>query len=232
MAYVTLDEIVRSLLSQEGKSTPHDYAMYLDMANRGMKELSFDILGDTKVALLLVSSTLKIDLPADFVDYVTVGIIGTDTLVHSLGAESKIPVTGGIPDEADSELTFGTMGVQFGLGGGQNKNGYYKPQIDYSEWQMILTSVNPGTYIYLEYISDGVSGTGDTVIHPYAEEALRAYIYWKACQRRRNVIQAEKEAARRDYYNEKRLARARLASFTKEELLQQIRKGFKQAPKL
>jgi hypothetical protein len=38
--------------------------------------------------------------------------------------------------------------------------------------------------------------------------------------------------ARKDYFNEKRLARARLSSFTKEEALQQIRKGFKQSPKL
>ena len=42
---------------------------------------------------------------------------------------------------------------------------------------------------------------------------------------------AEKSRARQEYYNEKRLANARLKSFTKEEALKTIRKNFKQSPK-
>jgi hypothetical protein len=41
----------------------------------------------------------------------------------------------------------------------------------------------------------------------------------------------EKARARQEYYNEKRLANARLKSFTKEEALKTIRKNFKQSPK-
>ena len=83
----------------------------------------------------------------------------------------------------------------------------------------------------MEYITDGRQQGGNNIIHPYCEEALTAYVYWKAIQRRRGIPQVEKEVARRDWYNEKRLAKARMSSFTKEEALQQIRKGFKQSPK-
>jgi hypothetical protein len=41
----------------------------------------------------------------------------------------------------------------------------------------------------------------------------------------------EKMRARQEYYNERRLANARLKSFTKEEALKTIRKNFKQSPK-
>ncbi len=42
---------------------------------------------------------------------------------------------------------------------------------------------------------------------------------------------AEKMRAKQEYYNEKRLANARMKSFTKEEALKTIRKNFKQSPK-
>ena len=41
----------------------------------------------------------------------------------------------------------------------------------------------------------------------------------------------EKMRARTEYYNERRIANARLKSFTKEEALKTIRKNFTQAPK-
>ena len=59
-----------------------------------------------------------------------------------------------------------------------------------------------------------------------------SFIHWKTIQRKRGINQGEKEAARRDWYNEKRLAIARLSKFTKEEALQTTRKAFKQSPKL
>jgi hypothetical protein len=235
---VTLDEIVRSLLSQEGKNTTHDYLRYLNIAQKGLKELTFDILGTSKIDLLEVNSALRVDLPSDFIDYTFVGLVGDDGRLVPLGFRDNIPRVGTgntlqpVSDETlyDDENIIGMGGI-FGHGGGQNSYGYYAPQIDTANDQMVFTSIAAGKYIYLEYIGDGSVTTGHSVIHPYAEEALTAYIYWKSIQRRR-MAQSEKQAARQDYYNEKRLARARLKAFTKEEALNVIRKGFKQAPKV
>ena len=98
---------------------------------------------------------------------------------------------------------------------------------------MIFAAKAVGEVIYLEYISDGrVDTTNETVVPEYAEEALNAYVYWRGIQKVRGVPQNEKYQARKDWFNEKRLAVARACSFTKEEALQSMRKGFKQAPKI
>jgi len=237
---VTLDRIVRDLLSQEGMNTTHNYLRYLRIANKGLKELTFDILGDTKVDLLEVSAALRIDLPTDYIDYTYVGIVGSDGYLHTLGSKRNIPGVGTTNVTAQDNIAYPYLdglygsGAIFGNGGGQNSNGYYSPQIDRtaSPEQMILTSIAAGKFVYLEYISDGRATDDLTKIHPYAEEALTAYIYWKSIQRKRRVPNIEKSDARMDYYNEKRLARSRLVAFTKEEALQTVRKGFKQAPKV
>jgi len=77
----------------------------------------------------------------------------------------------------------------------------------------------------------GVLGSGPRV-HKFCEEALRCYIYYKYIQRKRGVPANEKQMAKRAYYNEKRLARARMMNFNKEAAMQTSRKAFKQSPKI
>jgi hypothetical protein len=65
----------------------------------------------------------------------------------------------------------------------------------------------------------------------YAEEALRAYIYYRMVERKSSVPANEKARARQEYYNERRIANARMKSFSKDELMRTIRKNYKQSPK-
>ena len=69
-------------------------------------------------------------------------------------------------------------------------------------------------------------------IHKFCEEALRSYIYYKYIQRKRGIPANEKQMAKRSYFNEKRLARARMMNFNKETAMQISRKAFKQSPKI
>jgi hypothetical protein len=80
-------------------------------------------------------------------------------------------------------------------------------------------------------IQQGIAGRGPRV-HKLCEEALRCYIYYKYIQRKRGVPANEKQMAKRAYYNEKRLARARMMNFNKEAAMQISRKAFKQSPKI
>ena len=82
----------------------------------------------------------------------------------------------------------------------------------------------------IEYVADEARST-DPEVHVYAEEALRAYMYYKIIERKSSVPANEKARARAEYYNERRKANARLSNFTKEEALKTIRKNFMQAPK-
>ena len=120
-----------------------------------------------------------------------------------------------------------SLGRLYGFGGGQQE-GDYRINLDQNRIEL---EVNSGvTEVVLEYIADEARST-DPVVHVYAEEALRAYIYYKLCERKSTVPANEKARARAEYYNERRKAKARLSNFTKEEALRTIRKNYKQAPK-
>jgi hypothetical protein len=121
----------------------------------------------------------------------------------------------------------GGIGRMYGLGGGHLR-GEYRINLDQNR---IEISTDSGTSeVVLEYIADEAR-SGNPVIHVYAEEALRCYIYYKLCERKASVPANEKARARAEYYNERRKAKARLSNFSKEEALKTIRQNFKMSPK-
>lgn len=239
---ITLDEVIKSLLIQQGEYTEHKYMQYLDIAIRGLKELSFDILQEIKVEKLSINDNMTVDLPIDYVNYVRIGVCSNGR-VSVLGFDDNLCLTYCIDTCGnDTKHTGGSgtawtgnyrngesTGGAYGVGGGNNKNGYYR--IDREKNQIALSSEVKADEIMLEYIGDGSNINGDMSVNALAEEALRAYIHWKAIQRKRHAPMHEKEAARRDYYNEKRLARARIVNFTPDQARQITRRGTKQSPR-
>ena len=127
----------------------------------------------------------------------------------------------------ENYLFQGGIGRLYGLGGG-HLAGEYRVNLDQNRIEIDADSDT--TEVVLEYIADEARST-NPVIHVYAEEALRSYIYYKLCERKSTVPANEKARARREYYNDRRLAKARLGNFSKEEALKTIRKNFMQAPK-
>jgi len=151
--------------------------------------------------------------------------------------DSKTPTTGttGEVDVVDGFDSYifrnyiyeNSLGRLYGFGGGQME-GDYRINLDQNRIEL---EVNSGvSEVVLEYVADEARST-NPVIHVYAEEALRSYIYYKLCERKSNVPANEKARARAEYYNERRKAKARLSNFTKEEAFRTIRKNYKQAPK-
>ena len=120
-----------------------------------------------------------------------------------------------------------TLGALYGLGGGVGV-GEYRLNLDQLRIE-VATNSNT-TEVIIEYISDEARST-NPLIHVYAEEALRSYVYYKVCARKRNVPASEKARSRAEYYNERRKARARMNSNSKDDILGVVRKNFKQAPK-
>ena len=121
----------------------------------------------------------------------------------------------------------GTLGRLYGIGGGQ-KHGQYRINLD----QNRIEIDTDGSYsdVVMEYVADEARST-NPVIHVYAEEALRAYIHYKLCERKSTVPANEKARARSEYYNERRKANRRLSNFSKDEAMRITRKNFKLAPK-
>lgn len=121
-----------------------------------------------------------------------------------------------------------TNGRLYGIGGGHRIGGY---RMNLDQNRIEIETGSGYSEIVIEYVADEARSSNPSV-HVYAEEALRAYIYYKLIERKSVVPMAEKQRARGEYYNERRLAKGRLSAFTKEEALQTIRKNFKQSPKV
>jgi hypothetical protein len=119
------------------------------------------------------------------------------------------------------------FGGLYGIGGG-HMYGEFRVNLDQNRIE--IGANEDISEIVLEYVADEARSQNPRV-HVYAEEALRAYMYYKIVERKSSVPANEKARARQEYYNEKRLANARMKSFTKDELLRTIRKNFKQSPK-
>ncbi len=120
-----------------------------------------------------------------------------------------------------------TLGGLYGIGGGHGIGEY---RINLDQNRLELDTSSDISQVVIEYIADEARSS-NPLIHVYAEEALRAYIYYKLCERKSTVPANEKMRARSEYYNERRKAKARLGNFNRDEALRTIRKNFKQAPK-
>ena len=127
----------------------------------------------------------------------------------------------------ENYLYQGGMGRVYGAGGAHMRGQY---RINYDEARIELDTENSISEVVMEDVSDEARST-NPIVHVYAEEALRSYIYYKLVERKSNVPLAEKSRARQEYYNERRKAKARMSNFSKAEALSTIRKNFKIAPK-
>jgi hypothetical protein len=130
-------------------------------------------------------------------------------------------------NQSENFMYEGGIGRIYGMGGGHHR-GEYRINLDQNRIEVKKGSdINE---VVLEYVADEAR-SGNPTVHVYAEEALRAYIYYKLIEKKATVPAGEKARARAEYYNERRLANARLSNFTKENALKTIRKNFTQAPK-
>jgi hypothetical protein len=232
-----------------------------NFALRGVRELGFDMLKRIKSLKMPIDKTLSVvDLPDDFVDLTKIGIIGADGLVYVIGENKNINISQkykldalGNPIDSDSDGVYdrvdakdvptqpnhqdnyvfrnylydNTEGRVYGIGGGQYGGEY---RINYDQNRIEIGSGIDASEIVIEYIADEARSSNPS-IHIYAESALRAFIYYKLIERKSIVPANEKMRARAEYYNERRLANARIKAFSKEEALKTIRKNYKQSPK-
>ena len=140
--------------------------------------------------------------------------------------------TESLSDSFDSYIfrnfVYGTSnGRLYGIGGGDRLGQY---RLNLSQNRIEIETGSNHSQVVIEYVADEARSSNPT-IHAYVEEALRAYIYYRLIERKSNVPGGEKQRARAEYYNERRIAKARLSNFTKQEALQITRKNFRQSPK-
>jgi len=101
-----------------------------------------------------------------------------------------------------------------------------KFQINQSSGLIQFGSNAEGKSIVLEYISDGLYTENESnpdkgiKIHKFAESALLDYIYYQLIKNRRNVPSNEKYRAKKEFFNNRRIAKRRINSLKISDVLQ------------
>ena len=242
--YITVDKVVNdytmSIDEDDYGSNASDY-MLRQYALRGIREFGFDMTHNVKTVMLDVNQDLgTVDLPCDYVDMVKLGQLGNDGLIYVFAENKNMNILPDQPADAIPDYLLGfdsyvfrnfiyesTVGRLYGLGGGQGAGEY---RINYPENRIEISLLSDTTQVVLEYISDEAK-SDNPVVPVYAEQALRAYVYSHVIERKSSVPLGEKQRARAEYYNERRLANARLKSFNKFDALSTSRRNFKLSPK-
>jgi len=255
-SYLALDEIVKSYLLRRGDNTTHNYARFLAYGIDGLKELRYDVGGASSiktVELDINPNTNTVILPHDFVNYTKIGTcengnfvtLGLNeqicTITHFDDCGNPIPLSGGNLGGLDTNFdvngftdgyffyNYGNYGRVYGHGGGYNRKGYYK--FDLQNNRILFNSEIRASSIILEYVSNGYEPGIQTLVHPFFNEPLIAWIRWKDIQYKPSVGQGEKESAKREYALARRQLQLRNTSFTLDEFIQASRRNYKRTIK-
>lgn len=252
---VTLDSIVREALMDIHAGLER-YEQFLGWGLRGYKKFRMDISQEVKTVELDLTDWKAIEWPADYTDWVMIGVrvngmVRVFTNDESIALHFDDADTDGFPDVQPVTDTFTLdptdpftpqqlyfwglsdwgedSGQLYGLTVKGNGTGYYKVNTERQEIQFSPT-LAVGTKIYLEYISDGYDPTKKTMVHTYAEDAIRLYIHWQRMKYSKSYGLGEVREAKEDYYVELKRTATRLNPITVSDVLECARDAYKLTP--
>ena len=251
-------DIVKEKLEREGK-TIHQYSQYLAYAVEGFKKLEYFSTGSTTPATVILevdSNTNTAQLPVDFVDYLVIGMkhgnsvvtLGSkDNLLLQLGYnDCGMPVANasecccnGTLDSVASDYLATGYGYMFtgwgwggsyklfGFGGGYSVN-YFR--VDIANRRIILDGAVGTGEIVMEYLTN--KARESSYVHPYCENALKAYIDWQAKLNRRNETISARQMAEMQWQTEADLAKRQIQAWTPHDFIKRMRRTNTETVKL
>lgn len=247
MIYTSADIVTRSILQQKQLSL-HWYGQFLKYIVDGIRELSFDTLKVVNSVVLSVNENgVYCNLPADFVDYTLIGVprgqlIQPMTQRSSISRLPNYNTTGQIIDYGTTSAPLiasfwgsfwmyqtiddlgENVGRLYGWNSGYTPNSY---KVIKERGVIQLDERFCGGAVALEYISNGQSATAATQVDPQVQGCLEAFAdhKWELHQLKANpsMIQIKKEEFKRNW----RMARARLADYTIEDIKQAFWRSYR-----
>ncbi len=189
-------------------------------------------IAGNKDVLLNINSINMVDVPGDYVDYIRIGRVVNGrittlslnpdlakTLGWDCGAQTN-PYSAITPDLPQYQ--------HYGLGGGYNIGEYvYLPR----SRQIEISGTIPGSQIYLEYVSTGISTSGQTWIDRRAVPILRNYVIWKRIEHNDKAPLWEKQRKAEIYRQSVGDLNRAINALTLDEMMDAISQGYRQTPK-
>lgn len=237
MVTVTLDEVIRKTLSKTGLPL-HYYIKYLIIARDGLKELNFAILPSATTSKLTLDSKKEATLPNDFVGEVALykaegdkmielphnGVISSYNSATAFDVVPSVSSTGSIfPLYADQFRS--DVGRQFGQVFPRVDGYRIIPELN----KIRVDNTTDLTEIYIKYVTLPQLVNNKTLIHPFIEPAIVAYINWQVAHYAgSNDMMVKKN----EYYNQRRLAKSNLNRINITDILSSFRTYHNQTVKM
>ena len=251
---ITLDELIREYLIENGESGEHKYSRCNQIALSAIREMNMDVNGLPKATFIDVNKkNFTAQLPKDYITHNRIGVVAYGNIFQPLGIEDRIIISQDdvyvceVVENNNQDLDSSSqvyyndqsrntgvsgqyVGKEYGLGGGLNRFGYYR--VDRSEGIIYLSSAcNEIDKLYIEYLSNPLASDEEIYVHDYDVEAIKAFIYWKWIQRDKTYNEGEKQTAQLEWLRQKKLSKIRNRSFTIEEFKRMVQLSNKQIPK-
>lgn len=237
---VNIKDIIH-LYMDGAQLTTASYRRLYGIATRGATDLLLDVTANIKSCELCVMGNKTAELPEDFIQWSKVGVLNRDGEVATLKHNSNLTL---LNDNSTSRLTDNESQIWTGLyriseGYYLNFNGYAygygccdlfgvsgnelsqlgEFKVDEECGLIVLNATFPYSKIILEYIAAPNEEDGFTV-PIQAQEALISWLSWQdiihlAASRKVSIY--DKQQRRREYYNQKELARNRIKPFRLHE---------------
>jgi hypothetical protein len=244
--WVGLSEVIYQYIDQ-AKLTNAEYRRLWTIGVRGVEEIGMDVHLTPKTVKLLVKSNKTVELPSDYVGFSKLGVLNAEGEVATLRRNPNLTAyaidmndrlskntdqtdvqTFRLQDLAYVNYYDGARYVNiFGAGSLLNAAGTF--DISEDEGIIYLNNEFPYTYVIMEYFSSPADDV-DYRIPFQVKEAVLSYIAWKDIEmlptgRRVNI--SEKQIRRKEFYNQKRLAKLRVNPVTPWDANEVIRMGQK-----
>jgi hypothetical protein len=247
MTLYTLDNIVRSALADKGYPM-HFYLQFLTYGVDALRELNMDVLQNIKSVRLPINSYNAATLPNDYVDYVRVGNeIGQ--YIYPWGEKRESYNRLNKFDSQGTKISYGDIEAQNGVlpnnwegfwytnyvnDKGEHLGRIFNNRPSFREsftiirerGEIQLDTSYTGKEIVMDYISDGMSVSASTSIHPYAFATIKAYIFWKQKAHNRHYSLAEIRDAEDKFYNQLRILRARMNSIDVNDIRRSLQAAY------
>jgi len=243
--YYTISAAVWSVL-EDMQAGAERFNQFLKFALDGARLFQFDMLHEVKSVELEMEPWKQICFPGDMVDWHKIGFRHGDGVAVFVNDPTVPKIYDGSPCDpqahkapendgttiADAELIDSYLDGDhyYGAEAGVNYAGYF----DVDERNRVFNfkrTIASLTKVYLEYITDGINYSGQTVIHPYAFRALQLYIHWQRKEYDDRFGLGEKERAQRLFEREFDDAMVRNLNMSIEDVHDALLKGFKQTIK-
>jgi len=221
-----LYKIIYEYINQAGHTNAHYRRLY-SIGVRGVKEAELDVLGDAKVTRVSVLPNKTAKLPDDCLNVLNIGV---ENGLGQLAVLKKDPTMTGYRKESDLRLEqdFGKVAVDttrirdFAYINAMEGSASYKAFGAYDKTSFVGSYKIEDGFIILnpefgyDYILvEGIMSVDETDVdvEAIAEETIIAYLAWKDAQymptgRKMNL--SEKAMRKTEFYNQKRLLKARV----------------------